>query len=92
MAKYLDYDGLKTVLENEHSYIGNITGNGYAVAGEKRNIKEYIDSRIYVGTAAEVELALEQKLIDETTFVMVEDPDATEIGKISDSEINALFS
>ena len=92
MAKYLDYEGLKILIGSEHSYIENITGKDYKIADTTCNIKEYIDSRIFVGSAADVELALSQKKIDDTAFTMVVDEDASEVTSISDSEINSLFS
>lgn len=92
MSKYLDYEGLKKYNQERNKYISELLGEGYAVAGDKKNVKEYIDSRIFVGTAAEVELALQQKKIDDSAFTMVYDPDASEVTSISDSEINALFN
>lgn len=92
MAKYLDYTGLTQYDKKLKDYISGIVGEGYAVADENVNIKNYIDSRIFVGTAADVELALQDKRIDNTTFTMVVDPDATEVTSISDSEITSLFN
>lgn len=91
MAKFLDYEGLKTYDKELKKHISGIIGTGYGVAGDKVNVKDYIDSRIFVGTAAEVELALQQKKIDESTFTMVVDPDAEEMTYIDSSEIEDLF-
>ena len=92
MAKYLDYEVLKTLIQEQKKYISGITGTGYSTADNNCNIKEYIDSRIFVGTAAEIELALQLKKIDDSTFTMVLDEDAEEMTSISDSDINNLFA
>lgn len=91
MTKYLDYEGLKIYDGALKQHISDLLGVGYNVAEEGVNVKEYIDSRIFVGSAADVELALNQKKIDETTFTMVIDPDAAEVTSIPDSDIVNLF-
>lgn len=90
--KFLDYDGLKKVISSEHAYIEGITGKNFTVAGNKVDMKRYIDSRIFVGDAAAVEAALAAKQIDDTTFTMVVDPDVEEITSIDTADIDALFN
>lgn len=91
MARYLDENGLLTLVNETKKYVTDITGIGYNIAGDSKNIKEYIDSRIFVGSAADVELALSQKKIDETTFTMVVDEDGEEITAIPRADIDNLF-
>lgn len=92
MAKYLDYEGLKTYDQKAYQRMIDIIGTGYAISDNKVNVKDYIDSRIFVGSAADVELALSQKKIDEKTFTMIVDENASEVTSIPDSEIRDLFA
>lgn len=89
--KFLDYAGLQTYDSAIKNYISSALGTGYNVSGDSVNVKQYIDSRIFVGTAAEVDIAMTAKKIDETTFTVITDEDAEELTSISSAEIAGLF-
>lgn len=90
--KFLDYAGLQSYDSAIKNYISDALGTGYNVAGDGVNVKRYIDSRIYVGTQAEIDVALAAKKIDNTTFTVIIDEDAEGIASITAGEITNLFS
>lgn len=89
--KFLDYNGLKSYDSALKDYIKNITGTDYKIGQDAVNIKQYIDSRIYVGTAAEADVAQLAGKIDDTTFKVIIDEDAEELTAITSAEITSLF-
>lgn len=91
MAKYLDYEGLKTYDSNLKNYLTDIIGTDYKISDRKVNVKEYIDSRIFVGTEADIELARATGRIDESALTFLTDDETQLVVSISDNEINKLF-
>lgn len=66
-------------------------GTGYKVKETDVTVKEYIDSRIFVGSQEEYEAAIAEGTIDTTTFVVITDDDAETLEPISESDIEDLF-
>ena len=90
-VKYLDYEGLSHFKNKLDAQLESILGTGYNINGSTTNVKNYIDSRIFVGTEADVSLALSQGRIDESTFTMITDDNLEEVTSISNNEIIRLF-
>lgn len=76
----------------DEAFLTSVLGTDYKVNAKASPVKAYIDSRVFMGTEAEIATAKAAGKIDDTTITIVVDETAEELTPITDAEIAAMFA
>lgn len=74
------------------AFLTSVLGSGFAINSKATTVKDYIDSRVFMGTEEEVAAAKAAGKIDDTTTIIVVDETVEEFTPITEDEINELFA